>query len=247
MNTIEKITSILEEYYKNLDEPKKITIPKWFDIAEEILKNIDINDLYIEDKSISILKLKFYRDKKLQYNQKELSNTYWNHGNVYLNDSYKEKICTNVKMLEFNSMYPTLLIRLIDNDIIKLKNKKNYTVFKFLFTNRIKFKQNIESYYIVKYFINFYYGVISHDSYICENFENFEIYKHLLYINIKNKLKNDLIYLDTDEFFYIDNNYTFEFGIPYEIKSVNSFIPFQKKKYIYYESNQIYFRGFKRY
>ena len=252
MTTIEKITSILEEYYTNSKIESNTST--WFKIADKILENVDIKDLYIEDDSISILKLKFYRDKKLQYNQKELLNTSWNHGNVYLNDSYKEKICTNVKMIVFNSMYPSLLIKLIDNGIITLKIKKYYTFFKFIVRNRVKFKNNLGSNYLCKYLINFFFGILTyeyscvstqHERIGCRNFENFEIYKHLLYINIKNKLQNDLIYLDTDEFFYIDNNYNFNFDIPYEIKNLNSFIPFQKKKYIYFENSQTYYRGFK--
>lgn len=255
MTTIEKITSILDEYY-NSNSVIESNITNWFKIADKILENIDIKDLYIENDSDSVLKLKFYRDKKLQYNQRDILNmlnTSWRHGNVYLNENYKEKVCTNIKMIEFNSMYATLLIKLIDNDIITLKNKKYYTFFKFMVINRVKFKKNLGSYYICKMLINFFFGLLTyeyshteHEKIGCRNFENFEIYKHLLYINIKNQLKNDLIYLDTDQFFYIDNNYTFNFDIPYEIENIDEFIIFRKKKYIKIINRQTHYEGFKK-
>lgn len=256
MSTIEKISDIFQEYYKilNVNPKKSITITEWFRIADEILKKIDIKELYIKlDDSVSIPKLKFFRDKKLQYNQKELLNTSWKHGNIYLNENYKEKVCTNIKMIEFNSMYPMLLMKLIDNDIITLNDKKYYTIFKFFLINRIKFKQNLQSNFLSKSFINFFYGILSYESACvseqnkridCINFKNFEIYKHLLYLSIKNQLQNNLIYLDTDQFYYIDDNYTFNFDIPYEIENIDEFILFGKKKFIKIINKNTYYEGF---
>jgi hypothetical protein len=135
---------------------------------------------------------------------------------------------------------------LIDNNILKL-DKNYYTVFKYLYKNRVEFKKNMDSYIVVKMFINYFYGILTNkkeNKLNCENMFNFEYYKLFLYNKIKKQLQNDLIYIDTDTFYY-KGDYDFNFDIPYEIENVKEFIIFKKKKYISKINNETEYHGFK--
>lgn len=246
----EQIHNILKEYSKldfsNLStSPSQFSSQTWFEIANKILQSINIEDLYIEPKIDIIAKLKFYREqknkKKLGYQLQSLP------PNIYLNEKYIEKICKNIKLFSFNSYYPTLIIKLIDNNILSINNMEYYTIFKYIFSNKEYFK-NKESYIVAKVFINYFYGILGSDKITqiySKNFENFEKYKYLITNYIKNYLKNDLIYFDTDCFYYFDKNYKFNFEIPHEIENVKDFIIFRKKKYIELIDNNLHYHGFK--
>lgn len=246
----EKINNILNEYLskiKNFDKSfsNYFNINTWFEIVDKILNTVNINDLNIEPIIHPIDKLKLLRYKK--------SNSNWNYGNIFLNEKYKNKICTNVKKITFYSLYPNLIIRLADNNIINFNNNKYYIVFKYLFNNRSKFKE-YNSYIMVKIMINYFYGILvceNSPSYNkkklvnCQKFENFDIYKYGIYGNILEKLGDNLIYLDTDEFFY-KGDYEFNFNLSFEIENIQQLLIFQNKKYVEVSKNGTKFIGFKK-
>jgi hypothetical protein len=244
---IEKINDILSEYLEKIKDFKNISyfnINTWFEIVDKISYEININDLNIEPIIHPIDKLKLLRYKQ--------SNNIWNYGNIYLNDKYQNKICTNVKKITFYSLYPNLIIRLADNDIIKFNNNKYYLFFKYLYTNRAKFKE-YNTYIMVKIMINYFYGILSGESlqYFkneklinCQNFENFDIYKYGIYGNILNKLGDNLIYLDTDEFYY-KGDYEFNFNLLFEIEDIDQLLIFQKKRYVEICNGTTKIKGFK--
>ena len=124
-----------------------------------------------------------------------------------------------------------------------------YTIFKYIFSN-IKYFKNKESYMVAKIFINYFYGILVSSKITqihSENFENFEKYIYLITNYIKNYLKDDLIYFNTDCFYYFDKNYKFNLEIPHEIENVNEFIIFRKNKYIELIDNNLHYRGFKEF
>jgi hypothetical protein len=240
----EKIFNILKEYYTRNDllktsgiSNKKTIQDAWFEISDDILKNIDINELYIESTINEVEVLKYTKN-----NHSELTK------NVHLNDFYTEKICRNIKCLTFYSFYPALLVKLIDNNIININNMNYYYVFKYLYVNRKYFK-NTDVYNIVKVFINAFYGILSSNkikNINSDNFYHFDKYKSIMFDDIKNKLNKDLIYLDTDHFYYVDNNYLFEYDIPFEIENIKEFLIFGVKKYITVNENDIIsYHGFR--
>lgn len=237
----EKINDILREYQiepcGKVELQEKFNSKIWFEIADKILKSIKLEDLIIKPIDDSVTKLKFYRQKHLiDFSESE---------RIYLNSKYTEKVCQNIKSLTFSSFYPILLIKLIDNHIITLDNEKYYIVFKYLYTNKSQFK-NTNNYFIVKIFINYFYGILSSDKITklnSKNFENFDIYQFIIYDEIKNKLKNDLIYLDTDTFYYF-GDYDWSFDIPYKIENVDQLLIFRKKKYFEVINGTPHYHGF---
>lgn len=246
---IEKINDILNEYLSKIGDFNKsfnnyFKINTWFEIADKILNTVNINDLNIEPYIHPIDKLKLLRYKHTAND--------WNYGNVYLNDYYQNKICTNIKKLTFYSLYPNLIIRLADNDIINFNNNEYYLLFKYLYHNRSKFKE-YNTYIMVKIMINYFYGILSGESlqYFkneklinCQNFENFDIYKYGIYGNILNKLGDNLIYLDTDEFYY-KGDYEFNFNLLFEIEDIDQLLIFQKKRYVEICNGTTKIKGFK--
>lgn len=253
----EKIDNILSEYYEivveNLNSVKFTPMTKiWFEMADKIINQINIEDLYIPVIPNDIETLKFFRKRKLddKSNNELSANEIPNNisENVYLNTLYYEKVCLNIKLLTFNSLYPTILIKLIDNNIIKMENNNYYTIFKYLYVNRTKFKTS-NNYIVVKLFINYFYGILAGDErhynkINCKNFHHFDYYKYLLYNTIKKQLNDDLIYFDTDVIYY-KGDHQFNFGIPFEIEDVQEFLIFRKKKYIEKIDNVTRFHGFK--
>jgi len=240
----EKIYNILKEYYikNNLTPTSGVSKTKslqdvWFEISDDIFKKIDMNDLCIESSVNEVEVLKFYKD-----NNKDISS------NIYLNEFYKEKICRNIKCLTFYSFYPALIVKLVDNNIISINNMNYYLLFKYLYVNRKHFK-NTDVYVIVKIMINTFYGLLVSDKITkinSHNIYNFDKYKSLMLDDIKLKLKTDLIYFDTDKFYYIDNNYNFDYDIPFEIEDIKEFLIFRMKKYITVNENGIIsYHGFK--
>jgi len=251
----EKINNILSEYSEIVAEFRTATkfspmIGIWFEIADKIINQVNIEDLYIPVITNDIETLKYYREKKLDNRSTmELVDDYISN-NVYINETYTEKVCLDIKRLTFNSLYPLILIKLIDNNIIKMDNNY-YTVFKYLYKNRIKFKENMNNYLVVKMFINYFYGIISNEEkkdhnkkLNCENFYHFNYFKFFLYNTIKTQLNDDLIYLDTDMFYY-KGEHQFNFDIPHEIENVQEFLIFRKKKYIEKINNITGYHGFK--
>lgn len=239
-----KIYDILKEYYtrNNLTPTSGLNKPKtlqdiWVEISDDILKNVGVNELYIESTINEVEVLKYLKNSNTDLLP-----------NVYLNDYYKEKICRNIKSLTFYSFYPALLVKLVDNNIIHINNMNYYMVFKYLYINRKWFK-NTDVYHIVRSLINTFYGMLISDkikTISSDDFYHFDKYKSLMFHDIKNKLNNDLIYIDTDKIYYIDNNYEFEYNIPFEIENTKEFLIFRAKKYIEVnENNSTLFHGFK--
>jgi len=232
----DKIYNILKEYciaHNIIPEKRELKRQNWFEIANNILKEININDLYIEPIINDIDKIKFLRNKK--------TSKFFN-SNVELNTKYQESVCKNIKTLTFYSLYPTLIIKLVDNNIMKIENVNHYTLFKYLFINRAYFK-NTDMYYIIKIFTNYFYGIYYSD----KTFENFNMYRSFLYQSFKNLLKDNLIYYDTDTVYYFDDNYTFNYDLPYEIEELKEFIIFRKKKCIEIDNNNnIKYKGFRQ-
>lgn len=236
---IEKLNEILNEYKYLEKDIRKVNSDLWFKILDKIISNINISDYYIEPNPNNIEKIKILRNSNLNKNITR--------SNIYLNDNYIEKNIKNIKKFSFISLYPTLIIKLIDNNIIKINRNDYYTIFKYLVNNRNYFK-NKSSYVIVKIIINYFYGILvskKQNKIILQNFEEFDNYKYHMYDNIKTILKDDLIYLDTDQFYYIDNNYNIDFNIPYEIEDVSSFKIYRPKKYIEVIDNIITHKGFR--
>ena len=235
----DKIYNILKEYCTshNISSEKiELTKQNWFEIADNILKKIDIKDLYIEPIINDIEKIKILRLSKNNQNLKTLN------PNVNVNANYTEKICTDIKTLTFYSLYPSIIIKLVDYNALKIKDVNYYTLFKYLFVKIVDFK-NTDMYRLVKSMINYYYGIFYNNI----TFKNFDIYKHHLYESIINNLEDNLIYYDTDTFYYFDDNYTFNYDLPYEIEELKEFIVFRKKKTIEIDYNHnIKYKGFRQ-
>jgi len=211
-----KIYNILKEYIE-----KNPSSTMWFEIANKILDSVSSEDLYIKPKIDEIAKLKFYRLKKLELLQHQ--------SNCELNSKYKEIHLKNIKKLELNSFYPNILEFLFDNKINTLNSNlyKYYIIFKYFKNNRIDYKKycvdnpkEINISYVINIMINMFYGILfnpNYDLYYKENLKNFNNYKFILIKNIKNELLDDLIYYDTDIFFY-KGEHNLKLKIPHEIK-----------------------------
>lgn len=256
----EKITNILKEYYQSLKSNNKVSISNkinfqsehWFEIADKILENTDILSLYPDNtnsnsEKINLIKIRFCRLKSKKYLNYNIDNIFEKIKNgLYINNKYKENICLNVKKFNFISLYPNIIEILIDNDILNINNKNYYFVFKYFKNNKNEYIDS-ECKYIINCIINYFFGILNHKSLYSSNFENFFIYRDIIYNQIKDKLKNDLIYLDTDMFFFYDNNYNFNFKLQYYIDDVQELIVFRNKKYIEKCDNIINYHGFRFY
>jgi len=203
------------------------------------IKTINIKELYIKPEINDVELLKILRNKKItKINEDEKSN-------IYIDVNYLDKDLKNIKKFSFNSFYPTLLIKLIDNKILNISNINYFIFFKYMFNIKEQTK-NTDLYHITKLIINYFYGILRNyfkNKLNSNNFEEFDNFKYFIYKNIKNKLKDNLIYLDTDCFYYIDNDVELNFNIPFEIEHIEAFKIFRSKKYIEVKNGIISHKG----
>lgn len=177
-------------------------------------------------------------------------------GYLYINESYRGHIIDDIKILNFESMYPHIMILLYEEGIIEgiTKNKvkvlsnievetiKNYLL------NKIEVKEeNISEYYKLKYYVNTLYGkLLSEKSVICFLIKK---YLELIYNDLLSD-NNNIIYIDTDMIMSrneFDPTKLMSCFIPYTFEDIYTAFIDDKKKYILSNNiNELTISGFKK-
>jgi len=158
---------------------------------------------------------------------------------ILINDIYE---------ITFLSLYPNIIIAM------NIDDQPNFEIFKFIVRNRAEFKKNMSSngFYVVKAWINFYYGILSK--------RNKELGKMItgtaksIMTKVQTALGRDVIYSHVDTIFFmgkekLDNiiGYANYVGFPYEIEHYESGIFFAKQKYVLFKKlEDVRMKGFKK-
>jgi hypothetical protein len=166
---------------------------------------------------------------------------------IKLNENKVGKILHNVSLIEFTSLYPHVLIKLLKSGELKINIKEFATIYEFLVTNRFEIKQHpsliTDGYRMLKYIINSTISILFGSHY--------NHHKPFLYINnvelitthteqIFSELMKDtdnILYIDCDSIYlqnvtYSVTNKIDKLGLPYDIINDISIYFHQLKRYI---------------
>jgi len=155
---------------------------------------------------------------------------------VWLDYSMSCKILKNVKVLCFNKLYPTILMILYKKGIINIPEDDAKKMDHYL-NNIDLIKDDID-----RMFVNGYYSKIDIDGRY-----KISYYAYLMYEEILEKNEN-IIYIDTDSIYYIDNIDLFDIDLPFKIEELDYFVIANKKRFVQYNSKKCIFeeKGFGR-
>jgi hypothetical protein len=179
---------------------------------------------------------------------------------ILLNESIKMKWIENFSSIEFDMMYPHIIVKLWERRDIKFNIYEFGIIYKFIVENYkiIKKNPNITdvSRLLVKYFINFTYGATMNHlktSFIqIDDHEKIVTYSKEVLYYIMDKYKDTIFYIDVDSI-YLDyiipevlSNIK-SLGLPYTIQTNLNGMFIEKKKYQIQESGSLRVRGLSRY
>lgn len=224
----------------NPNDPNRFTIRHFNNVAMEMVNYFFENYTNVEIKSLDSERfLGSYTD---------------------INDKMKLKWMKDISYIEFESLYPNIIIKLWK------ENKLNFSVYEFgliytfLVKNYKKAKnQNIknESILLWKIMINFLYGVSNNiyrkNQIVIDNVDLIPNYTRETFQNLFQNHSDNVAYIDTDQIYldYISpeiiNNYIKPLGLPYVIKHNIDCMFIEKKRYIMDEFGTLKVRGIQEY
>ena len=186
---------------------------------------------------------------------------YWEYGCGAFcekNEVYKEKVISNINYFTFNSYYGNIIRYLYQINMFKVSDDI-IIPYSFIIkeSDKINLLSSPEEWSIFKLYKNFFYGYLITSkksiSIESEGSENISFFSNWLMSELYSKIGQNMVYADTDSLYYIGdikhpkyimNNIFKNFDMPYQIKTLNSFICFGKKKYIEINDGDIKLRGF---
>jgi len=165
---------------------------------------------------------------------------------VYLNDFSRGKLYENLTQIDFNLLFPSLLIALFEEKLIEPKFKEDISKLKWFMENRKELKTNfIDEYQKWKIFSNSLYSKIK-SPYIIQ-------YLNLFYSDLINNYNDKILYIDIDLIILNCSKSEFQTKVfipelndfSYDIKSIDYFYAEDLKKYIKQDEGEITSKGFK--
>ena len=193
--------------------------------------------------------LNFYYDDIRTIN--DIKNTTSSGGYIYVNEDNSLNWLHDVKKIEFNSLYPLTIVKLLKENKIKINIEELGLLYIFLVENKdeiikkIKPHNNKNIYRLYKYLINSFYGlIISNDKYYVDKPKLITHYLSDFYNNLINNYKDDIIYIDVDMFIIkkynndIMNQMKF-LDIPFDIVDVKKLYIINKKRYAMFSEDGV--------
>lgn len=181
---------------------------------------------------------------------------------IKLNESKVDRIIHDTSLIEFISLYPHILIKLLKSGELRINIKEFATIYEFLVINRGEIKKHpsliTDGYRMLKYIINATIGTLFGSHYN----HNKPHYKSFLNINDAELITTHTLQVfselmkDTDNILYIDCDSIYlktvtddvinklnGIGLPYEIINDVSVIFYQLKMYVSLVEGRIEIRG----
>ena len=180
---------------------------------------------------------------------------------IAINERMKLKWLKDISYIEFNSLYPNIIIKLWKENKLKFSIYEFGLIYTFLVENKnlILKNPNIkeESKLLLRVIINYLYGASNNlsitNKVVIDNLELVTLYTKETFQQLFENNKDNVAYLDTDQIFLdyvspeIINNYIKPLGLPYIIKHNIDCMFIEKKRYIMDEFGTLKVRGIQEY
>lgn len=197
-----------------------------------------------------------YESKDIEIPKYKITGTF-----IQLNNKIREKMLNNVSRIDFISLYPYVLLKLLKEGKLKINIEEFVPIYDFILTNRFIIQQHPllreDGFRMLKYIINVTIGILLGAGYkFNKNLTSF------LYVdNIKLVTKYTLntfgkLMEDKDNIYYIDTDVIYlksvtdevikeidKLGVPYEIKNDIIVVFYKIKRYISLINGEISTKG----
>ena len=181
---------------------------------------------------------KHYKDKLVLVDDKYLQG-----GFCWINNDIRGQLLKDVNILEYNILYPFIIIGLYDAGFIDVSEKDNIDRIRYFNNNRDMIKRDPSKYIDERTFSNRYYGKLVQK--YPKQSELVTQYMRHFWNDILEDNKDNIYYIDTHMVFYKgDLNITHDLGIPYTIKNIQYLYMEAKKRYTYLQDNRIVTKGY---
>ncbi len=166
-------------------------------------------------------------------------------GFIYVNDRYKDVIIEDIKVHNFTSMYPHIMILLHEEGLISIPEEVQKM--KWFFENRDELKklQNSE-YSDWKYWVNSLYGKFAQNPNGHLIMGLIPKYQYILYKEILNNNPENILYVDTDMILSVNSINLGDCPLPYSNEILTLGIIQEKKRYAIHDGQELKVRGYPR-
>jgi hypothetical protein len=177
----------------------------------------------------------------------DVDNPKGNGGFVWINSLFIEILTSDVKMLTFESLYSSLIVRLYDGGYIPKSEERQIEKIKYYLDNKTVLKlTDTNKYEELRVFTNGYYGRLGYWNKNLSDLVTQYTYQMWEDILDRNKTSNKItiVYIDTDRIFFKGDLDLFDIDFKYEIENIDQIYFKRVKQYIISKDGLISKRGY---
>lgn len=164
-----------------------------------------------------------YKDKMGNYGE-------MHGGFCWLNEDYKEILLEDVNLLTFTTLYANIIVGLYDYGYLVKRESNNIERIRYFLQNKELIKTENIIYIQEKTFVNSYY-VYLYQKYGQSYTGLVTKFMYLFYTDFIKENKDNLVYIDVDNIFYI-NDIKMDIGLEFFLEKCEFFQINYKKRYV---------------
>lgn len=166
-------------------------------------------------------------------------------GFIYVNDNYKDVIIEDIKVHEFTSMYPHIIMILHEEELISIP--EDYQKLKWFFEKRGELKKLQNSEYTNwKTWVNSLYGRYAQYNEGVIVMGLIAKYQQILYKELLENNPENILYIDTDRILSVNPVNIMDCPLPYTNEVLTLGIIKEKKRYAIHDGKELIIRGYPR-
>lgn len=171
-------------------------------------------------------------------------------GYVFLNRFFTDVPLKDIKLIDFESLYPHIICGFVESNYhkqltqkLQIELEEFQRTFKYFQLNKLELKKDSRLYTDYKLKINSFYGKLGMYS---KNEMSINIpfviteYLKNYYEDLIDKNRDSIYYIDTDHIIYTGEIDLLEFNVPYNLEKLDYVIFSDFKKYVYYKNGKFY-------
>ena len=161
-------------------------------------------------------------------------------GFVFVNENYRDIIIEDIKVHNFTSMYPHIMILLHDEGLISIPEE--VSKLKWFFENRYELKRSEYTHW--KTLVNSLYGKFAQNSQSAIVMGLISKYQQLIYSELLENNPENILYVDTDMILSVNPINIVDCPLPYSTEVLTLGIIKEKKRYIVHDGEELKIKGY---